>query len=983
MSSTNDFEIENGILKKYTGPGGDVEIPDGVTAIGDRAFSGWRLTSIVIPDSVTAIGKSAFWCCSLTSIVIPNSVTAIGDYAFSYCSSLTSIVIPDSVTAIGKEAFYECSSLTSIVIPDSVTAIGGSAFYDCSSLTSIVIPDSVTAISDRAFHGCSSLTSIVIPDSVTAIGGWAFEYCRSLTSIVIPDSVTAIGNVAFSGCSSLTSIVIPNSVTAIGYRAFSGCSSLMSIVIPDSVTAIGDWAFSGCISLMSIVIPDSVTAIGDRAFEECSSLTSVTIPKSVTSIGEEAFAHCKKLSRFSPLRSDCKLEKNPFGDTLPEGMVSCVENLYPLFTDGTLKQCVLNGSVFPKLASGLQTEIFMTRQGKALAPAYEKCVQDPDALGRNILERLSGKSSAKECNTVAAFLTIFSQKASEEILRQLYEALKQLKTAAKALKTIEADTSLIMKLNSEAKTSLSESEKTVMEILQQEHKSMMSLTNAVKQFYGLEVAALPKVTCTDGAQAPEPAMAYLLTAHEELQEQRDVAAAYPSSGVCEHAAEILALLDQKCFQSALRTLADANLGLSGRSKKMFLAYPICRYANETLMAELTRRAPKWASSVSGNDAPPLRTFHMAALYSETRAAMFFADKFGDLDKYAGIRGTDADTIRDKYLSDVGLDEKGGKVYDLGNQTVTARLQKDLSFLVELPTGKTAKSLPKKGADAEKYAAANADFSEMKKNAKKIVKNRVSILFEDFLSGRARKADAWKESYLKNPLLRQVASLLVWVQDGKTFLLTDTGAVTADGTPYSIGDAEIVLAHPMEMSQNDLIAWQKYFAANGIKQPFEQIWEPVVDENSVKEDRYQGCMIPYYRFLGQNKHGIHVKDEDFHNEIDISFDDCNADIYLIDWLQHEISPDSPFEIRNFRVERFTRKANHIIAYLDRVTIYDRIRKDDTGISAFLPQFTLAQITDFVARVTEKGDCPNSTAALLEYKQAKYPDTDPFADFVLEW
>ena len=24
-----------------------------------------------------------------------------------------------------------------------------------------------------------------------------------------------------------------------------------------------------------------------------------------------------------------------------------------------------------------------------------------------------------------------------------------------------------------------------------------------------------------------------------------------------------------------------------------------------------------------------------------------------------------------------------------------------------------------------------------------------------------------------------------------------------------------------------------------------------------------------------------------------------------------------------------------------------------------------------------------AALLEYKQAKYPDTDPFADFVLEW
>ena len=868
MSSTNDFEIENGILKKYTGPGGDVEIPD--------------------------------------------SVTAIGDLAFWYCSSLTSIVIPDSITAIGKSAFGCCSSLTSIVIPDSVTAIGDHAFAECSSLTSIVIPDGVTAIGGGAFYGCSSLTSIVIPDSVTAIDYVAFYDCRSLTSIVIPDSVTAIGFGAFS---------------------------------------------------------------------RCSSLTSVTIPKSVTSIGEEAFAHCEKLSRFSPLRSDCKLGKNPFGDTLPEGIYSCVENLYPLFTDGTLKQYVLNGSFFPKLASGLQAEIFMTRQGKTLAPAYEKCVQDPDALGRNILDRLSGQPSAKECNSVAAFLTIFSQKASEEILRQLYEALKPLKAAAKALKTIEADTSLIMKLNSEAKTSLSESEKTVMEILQQEQKSMMSLTNAVKQFYGLEVAALPKVTCTDGAQAPESAIAYLLTAHEELQEQRDVAAAYPSSGVCEHAAEVLALLDQKSFQSALRTLADANLGLSGRSKTMFLAYPICRYADETLMAELTRRAPKWASSVSGNDAPPLRTFRMAALYSETRAAMLFADKFGDLDKYAKIRGTDGDTIRDQFLSNIGLDETGGKTYDLGNQTVTARLQKDLSFLVELSTGKTAKSLPKKGADAEKYAAANADFSEMKKSAKKIVKNRVSILFEDFLSGRARKADAWKESYLKNPLLRRVASLLVWVQDGKSFLLTDTGAVTADGTPYSIGDAEIALAHPMDMTRNDVTDWQKWFTANGIKQPFEQIWEPVVEPNSVTEDRYQGCMIPYYRFLGQNKHGIYVEDVGFHNEIDISFDDCNADIHRIDWLRHEILPDHRFEIQRFRVEQFTRKANHIIAYLDRVTIYDRIRKDDTGISAFLPQFTLAQITEFI-RVATENNCTNVTALLLDYKNQNFADFDPMEEFSLE-
>ena len=50
----------------------------------------------------------------MSSIVIPDGVTIIGEYAFSYCSGLTSVTIPDSVTSIGYEAFYGCSGLTAI-----------------------------------------------------------------------------------------------------------------------------------------------------------------------------------------------------------------------------------------------------------------------------------------------------------------------------------------------------------------------------------------------------------------------------------------------------------------------------------------------------------------------------------------------------------------------------------------------------------------------------------------------------------------------------------------------------------------------------------------------------------------------------------------------------------------------------------------------------------------------------------------------------
>ena len=39
MSNANDFVIKNGCLKEYVGTSKDVVIPDGVTTIGDEAFS--------------------------------------------------------------------------------------------------------------------------------------------------------------------------------------------------------------------------------------------------------------------------------------------------------------------------------------------------------------------------------------------------------------------------------------------------------------------------------------------------------------------------------------------------------------------------------------------------------------------------------------------------------------------------------------------------------------------------------------------------------------------------------------------------------------------------------------------------------------------------------------------------------------------------------------------------------------------------------
>ena len=69
-----------------------------------------------------------------SNLVIPEGVTEIGYRAFSGCTSLKSVTIPASVTKIDDSAFSRCTSLTSITIPASVTEIGYRAFSGCTSL---------------------------------------------------------------------------------------------------------------------------------------------------------------------------------------------------------------------------------------------------------------------------------------------------------------------------------------------------------------------------------------------------------------------------------------------------------------------------------------------------------------------------------------------------------------------------------------------------------------------------------------------------------------------------------------------------------------------------------------------------------------------------------------------------------------------------------------------------------------------------------
>ncbi len=138
------FDKKRSILHSYPGgKSGEYQIPEGVTGIGDGAFSG----------------------CGLKSVTISESVKSIGDYAFGDCDSLTSVTIPGSVTSIGARVFFGCGSLADVTISEGVTSIGDFAFSDCYSLTSVTIPGSVTSIGDEIVRNCSNSTIYCIENS--------------------------------------------------------------------------------------------------------------------------------------------------------------------------------------------------------------------------------------------------------------------------------------------------------------------------------------------------------------------------------------------------------------------------------------------------------------------------------------------------------------------------------------------------------------------------------------------------------------------------------------------------------------------------------------------------------------------------------------------------------------------------------------------------------------------------------------------------
>ena len=347
----------------------DMTSATGLTRIPDNMSQGAdNLVGIMLPQGVTSIGENAFSRSGLSEIVMPDSLAEIGDYAFYECTGLTSVIIPDGVTTIGKEAFMNCSSLKTMTIPASVATIGDNAVssngtgtiqgfevtykgtiaqwktlreeFTSDSKSNYTLSKAIVRCTDGVFCTADNAPSVisalaegahtvaVTDDTImepdyTATGeairsnstakiildmsatsfpsgiAQTFQNCTNLAGIVLSDSRESIGKSEFAGCTGLTSISIPENVTQINDSAFTGCTELVSVSIPSSVTDIGENAFEDCAKLTSVSIPEKVTSIQTQIFKGCTALESVSIPEGIKNIWDEAFANCTSLKEIT------------------------------------------------------------------------------------------------------------------------------------------------------------------------------------------------------------------------------------------------------------------------------------------------------------------------------------------------------------------------------------------------------------------------------------------------------------------------------------------------------------------------------------------------------------------------------------------------------------------------------------------------------------------------------------------------------------
>ena len=248
INKDTEFCIRNGILERCEIGSDYIVIPDGVTEIGQNAFS-------------TSERKEV-----LVRIEIPEGVETIGERAFFGLKNLCEIKIPTSVCSFGAEAFEGTAWIKRQREQSNYVCVNGvllSAFYDSFAMKA-ELPNNIYRIAPYAFYQ-NDVRSIIIPDNVKKIDKYAFTEVGVIQMVFPNCSEIEFENPILFRCKSLRELTIPEKIRKIEAGFVKDCLALTIVHLKNPKTSINKKAF-----------PEYVRFLFDNGKERNSSMISLS-----------------------------------------------------------------------------------------------------------------------------------------------------------------------------------------------------------------------------------------------------------------------------------------------------------------------------------------------------------------------------------------------------------------------------------------------------------------------------------------------------------------------------------------------------------------------------------------------------------------------------------------------------------------------------------------------------------------------------------
>ena len=175
---------------------GDIEIPQGVTEIGEAAFgmSFKNRLNLTLPQGVKRIKHIAFYGLKFGSLKFNDDLERIEMRAFEFASIPFQIELPKNLLFVGPEAFCWAGIEGELVIPESCLSIGNGAFGH-NEITKLTLPSKLQEVGEGSFEDVGPITELTIPRFVDWIGNGAFAHNPYLQTVVClnPEPPTLAG----------------------------------------------------------------------------------------------------------------------------------------------------------------------------------------------------------------------------------------------------------------------------------------------------------------------------------------------------------------------------------------------------------------------------------------------------------------------------------------------------------------------------------------------------------------------------------------------------------------------------------------------------------------------------------------------------------------------------------------------------------------------------------------------------------------------